>query len=84
MTGIDSPVSIASLTMQLPYSTNKSQGRTMVSGTLIISPGTKVSLGTFTHSVELYCPFLDTSTSQMYLAIPRIVSLLALVSLTVE
>ena len=68
----------------------------MVSGTLIISPGTKVSLGTFNHYVELfsildkvqqvsesYSLFLRTSTSQMYLAIPRIVSLLALVSLAV-
>lgn len=50
----------------------------------MMSPGTKVSLGTFSHSVELYYPFLSTSTSQIYLAIPRIVSLLALVSLTVE
>ena len=67
----------------------------MVSGTFMISPGTNVSLGTFNHYVEFfyldkvqqvsesYSLFLRTSTSQMYLAIPRIVSLLALVSLAV-
>ena len=49
-----------------------------------MSPGTKVSLGTVSHSVELYCPFLKTSTSQTYLAIFLIVLLFALVSLIVD
>ena len=39
--GTLSPVSILSLTMQVPESKIKSQGKTVDSGTLIKSPGTK-------------------------------------------
>lgn len=44
ITGILSPVSIASLTIQTPVSKIKSQGMDMFSGTSITSPGTKSAL----------------------------------------
>ena len=44
ITGIDSPVKIASFTIALPVNKTKSQGRTIPSGTFMISPGTNESL----------------------------------------
>lgn len=40
ITGIDSPVRIASFTIALPVSNTKSHGNTIASGTLMMSPGT--------------------------------------------
>jgi hypothetical protein len=40
MTGIDSPVSMASFIITLPESKIKSQGKMVYSGTLMTSPGT--------------------------------------------
>lgn len=41
ITGIDSPVKILSFTIALPVNKTKSQGSTIPSGTLTISPGTR-------------------------------------------
>jgi len=46
ITGILSPVSILSFTMQVPEINTKSQGMLQFSGISITSPGTNVSLST--------------------------------------
>ena len=46
ITGTDSPVSIASLTIKLPESKIRSQGKLVDSGTIIISPGISYELST--------------------------------------
>ncbi len=48
ITGIDSPVRMASFTIALPVRRTRSQGSTIPSGTFMISPGTSESLGHFT------------------------------------
>jgi len=55
ITGILSPVSIASLTIALPVNKIKSQGKFLDSGTVIISPGTNSELST---SLKIESPLL--------------------------
>ena len=55
ITGTDSPVSIASLTIKLPESKIRSQGKLVDSGTIIMSPGISYELST---SSIYYSPLL--------------------------